>query len=333
MAGLFAILLTMATLVTGILWFCEKFRWAPARQRKVEIVRKKTDGKIDGNILAEVGKPQNWLDSLVSLFPVLLVVFIVRSFLYEPFQIPSGSMIPTLLVGDFIIVEKFAYGIKDPITNTTLISTGKPHRGDVAVFKFPRDPKLDFIKRIVGLPGDKIVYHPEKKELTIYPRYKENQRDADEVTSESLDLHYTPWERSNCVQVLSQMQSYFYTKEQYQEQEEKQNLNSKIAISNLNSREETLGQRAHQIFSLPMTIYTTKYFYKQNNLPAGQWVVPEGHYFVMGDNRDNSEDSRFWGFVPEKNLVGRAVAIWMSFDKQPNEWPTGLRLSRIGQIH
>lgn len=329
MAGLFAILLTIATLVTGILWCLEKFRWAPARQRRVEIVRKQTDGKIDGNILAEVGKPKNCIESLASLFPVLFVVFIVRSFLYEPFQIPSGSMIPTLLVGDFIVVEKFAYGIKDPITNTTLIPTGKPKRGDIAVFKFPKDTRLDFIKRIVGLPGDTVLYNAESKELTIYPACDSEM--PCQHANKPLDLHYTPVKDSGWMLVLPPMKTYYYTQKQYQQA--RSEFISTTAVSPFSSREETLGSEAHQIFSLPPVVYQSKYFYKQKNQPIGRWVVPKGHYFVMGDNRDNSEDSRFWGFVPEKNLVGRASAIWMSFEKQPNEWPTGVRFDRIGIIH
>lgn len=259
------------------------------------------------------------------------MVFIVRSFLYEPFQIPSGSMIPTLLVGDFIVVEKFAYGIKDPITNKTIIPIGKPQRGDIAVFKFPRDTRVNFIKRIVGLPGDTIIYNAESKELTIYPACEKYQQACDHFKSTALNLHYSPLKNSGWVQVFSQMQSYFYPKEQYQNGALE--FNAQAVVSNLNSRHEKLGSESHQIFSLPMTIYTTKYFYKQNDEQAGHWVVPTGHYFVMGDNRDNSEDSRFWGFVPEKNLVGRAAAIWMSFDKQPNEWPIGVRFDRIGRIH
>lgn len=331
MAGIFAIILTVATLFTGVLWFLEKFKWRPARQRQVEQVRKQTDGKIDGKVLAQVAKPKNWVDSLASLFPVLLLVFVVRSFIYEPFQIPSGSMMPTLLVGDFIAVEKFAYGLRDPITNTTIITTGHPKRGDVVVFKYPKNPSIDYIKRVVGLPGDKVVYDPELKQLFIYPACQADQADCTGFVSEPLDLGYTPIERSDWQQVFARNQNNFYTQEQFADKQSTFDPSARAVT--LNTRLETLGDHQHQILIWPMVIYKSDDFYKQNNnLPAGQWIVPEGQYFVMGDNRDNSEDSRFWGFVPEQNLVGRASAIWMSFEKQPNEWPTGIRFSRIGGI-
>ncbi|WP_392565705.1 signal peptidase I [Utexia brackfieldae] len=332
MAGMFAIILTVATLFTGILWFLEKFKWRPARQRQVEQVRKQTDGKIDGNVLAQVAKPKNWIDSLASLFPVLCFVFIIRSFIYEPFQIPSGSMMPTLLVGDFIAVEKFAYGLKDPITNTTIIPTGHPKRGDVVVFKYPGNPSIDYIKRVVGLPGDKVVYNPDTKELSIYPACQADEANCDNNAVASLDLSYTPVEQSDWMQVFAKNQSNFYTQGQFADK--RASLDRSARALTLNTRSETLGEHQHQILAWPMVIYKSSDFHKQNNgLPDGQWIVPQGEYFVMGDNRDNSEDSRFWGFVPEKNLVGRASAIWMSFEKQPNEWPTGIRLSRIGAIN
>ncbi|QIQ21794.1 signal peptidase I [Zophobihabitans entericus] len=330
MAGSFAIILTVATFITGILWCLERFKWAPARQRKVEEVRKQTEGKIDGNVLAEVGKPKNWVDSLASLFPVLFVVFVIRSFIYEPFQIPSGSMMPNLLVGDFIAVEKFAYGIKDPITNTTLIPTGTPERGDVVVFKYPRDTRIDFIKRVVGLPGDKITYNANTKQVTIYPACQEDEVNCQTTSTTTLNLQYSPVVDSNWQQVFSETSTNFYTLSQFEDI--KGNLPRNTPNFNLKTRTEHLGEDEHAILTLPMVIYQPRDFYKQADLPSGEWIVPEGQYFMMGDNRDNSEDSRFWGFVPEKNLVGRATFIWLSLEKQPDEWPTGIRFSQMGRI-
>ncbi len=143
--------------MTGIIWCFERFKWAPARRAKIAAVNEQTAGDgYDAKTLKKVGPKPGWLETGASVFPVLAMVLVVRSFIYEPFQIPSGSMMPTLLIGDFILVEKFAYGIKDPIYQKTLIETGHPKRGDIAVFKYPEDPRLDYIKRVVGLPGDKI---------------------------------------------------------------------------------------------------------------------------------------------------------------------------------
>ncbi|VEA69584.1 Signal peptidase I [Serratia rubidaea] len=169
MANMFALILAIATLVTGIIWCLERFKWAPARRAKIAAVNEQTDGTLDDKTLAKVAKQPGWVETGASVFPVLLLVFVVRSFVYEPFQIPSGSMMPTLLIGDFILVEKYAYGIKDPITQTTLIETGHPKRGDIAVFKYPLNPKLDYIKRVVGLPGDKVSYDPVNKRVTVQP--------------------------------------------------------------------------------------------------------------------------------------------------------------------
>lgn len=329
MANMFAIILTLATFITGILWFLEKFKWKPARQRKVENVRQQTEGKIDGKVLAQVGQPNKWVDNFASFFPVLLIVFVIRSFILEPFQIPSGSMMPTLLVGDFIAVQKYTYGLRDPITNTTIIPTGKPHRGDIVVFKNPNDESIHFVKRVAGLPGDKIVYLPDLKELLIYPACKANEDQCHGQQLEPLDLKYTAVESSEWKQILGQGVN-FYTTEQYN------NLN--LADDNnqftleLKTRKETLGNIEHDILLLPNIVNGFNDYYKQPGQKPGVWVIPDGNYFMVGDNRDNSDDSRFWGFVPEKNLVGRVWGIWISFEKQPNEWPTSIRLSRIGKV-
>ena len=334
MAGTFAIILTVATLITAIFWFLEKFRWKPARQRKVEEVRKQHNGEIDGKILAEVGKPKGWVESISSFFPVLFVVFVIRSFLFEPFQIPSGSMMQTLLIGDFIAVQKYSYGLRDPVTNTVLISTGHPKRGDVAVFKHPNNPQMDLIKRVVGLPGDKIIYLINEKKVLIYPACQTN--DANCVggqKSEPLDLHYTQPQPSNWKEVHQEFKTSpnFYTLEQYAD---KGIVDSQSVVAlNMNIQQETLGDKPHEILTTQGSHEDPNYFYRQNGQPIATWIVPKDHYFMMGDNRDNSGDSRYFGFVPEQNFVGRATAIWISFEKQPDEWPTGIRFSRIGGIH
>jgi len=195
-----------------------------------------------------------------SFFPVILAVFLIRSFLVEPFKIPSGSMMPTLLTGDFILVNKHTYGLRVPILNNTFFEMNHPQRGDVMVFHFPKDPSLDYIKRVVGLPGDHIEYR--EKKLYI------NGKPAEQVFEGNYD-----YVGSGLNQIIAK---------RYQEQ---------------------LGEHRHDILIV-------------DDAPTmnGEITVPAGHYFVMGDNRDNSNDSRFWGFVPENNVVGKAFMIWWNFD-------------------
>ena len=321
MANTFALILTLATLVTGIIWCLDKFKFAPARKAKLKKLREVTNGSMNEDELAKAVRRPSWLETGTSIFPVLAIVLIVRSFIYEPFQIPSGSMMPTLLVGDFMLVEKFAYGLKDPITQTTLIETGKPNRGDIAVFKYPKEPNVDFVKRVIGLPGDKIIYNPEAKELTIYPNCADNQ------CTEKLPVTYGPLEPSEWTMVFENSSVVDNQYGNYQIP-----VDQALPSNSLRQygRSEQLDTVTHQI--LTINNYITQSKYVQPGLPLNEWIVPEKHYFMMGDNRDNSSDSRMWGFVPEQNLVGRAVFIWLSLDKQENEWPTGIRFSRIGPL-
>ncbi|MBP6122594.1 MULTISPECIES: signal peptidase I [Providencia] len=321
MANTFALLLTLATLITGIIWCLDKFKFAPARKAKLKKLQEMTSGSMSEDELEKAVRRPSWLETGTSIFPVLAIVLIVRSFIYEPFQIPSGSMMPTLLVGDFMLVEKFAYGLKDPITQTTLIETGKPKRGDIAVFKYPKDTNVDFVKRVIGMPGDKIVYNPDAKELTIYPNC------ADNNCTERLPITYGPLAPSEWTMFFdidSVVDSQKGNFEIPVDQELPRNALRQY------QRSETLGAVEHQILIIRQAVTEAKYI--QPNMPHNEWIVPEKHYFMMGDNRDNSSDSRMWGFVPEENLVGRAVFIWLSLDKQENEWPTGIRFSRIGPL-
>ncbi|ACS86563.1 signal peptidase I [Musicola paradisiaca] len=322
MANMFALILALATLVTGIVWCLERFKWAPARRTKAAALSQQAGSAVGETSPVVSLKQPGWIETCASVFPVLALVFIVRSFIFEPFQIPSGSMMPTLLIGDFILVEKFAYGIKDPITQTTLLETGHPQRGDIAVFKYPVNPRLDYIKRVVGLPGDRVSYDPLAKQVTIQPGCSDPQR-----CDKALPVTYSNVEASDFVQTFSgtgrEMSSGFYQIPVGQPSEG-------IRMA---ARKETLGEVTHNILMVPGAQDQLGMYYQQSRQPLASWVVPAGHYFMMGDNRDNSADSRYWGFVPEKNLVGKATAIWMSFEKQEGEWPTGIRLSRIGGIH
>jgi signal peptidase I len=286
--GNFALLLFLATVVTGIYWLLERFYFLPQRQKAAEQLESQSAQRRQE--LDKMGFKQGedhtaeaktrilaqpwWLDWTAGLFPVIIAVFFLRSFLFEPFKIPSGSMIPTLLVGDLILVNKFHYGVRLPVINTKISEGSKPQRGDVMVFRYPPKPSLDYIKRVVGLPGDEVAYL--NKRLMINGKLIETV-----PVTEYFD---------------EDMMRYF---KQYQ---------------------ESLGEHKHRLLNdddRPAFVPGADDFvFKQNCRYSIEGVVckvPEGHYFMMGDNRDNSLDSRYWGFVPDKNIVGKAFVVWMNF--------------------
>jgi len=246
----FSLLLVVLTAFTGLVWLIDHLFFR--RKRMDRAVQEKIQRPRDP-VVIEYSR---------SLFPVLLIVLLFRSFLFEPFKIPSGSMIPTLLVGDFIVVNKFAYGLRLPVVHTKIVPLGEPKRGDVVVFRYPVDPSVNFIKRMVGLPGDTISYRDKK----LYVN-------GDPVT-EVAKGRYTS-----------------------------DDVKCSTPRSDAERFTETLGEVEHDIL-----------LHTNSGGRNGQWEVPAGHYFVMGDNRDRSNDSREWGFVPEENLMGRAVGIWLNFD-------------------
>ncbi len=287
--GNFALLLFLATLVTGLYWLAERFVFLPRRRKAVALLEQETARrsadlaskgitKVDNVDLAEAKtrllmQPW-WLDWTAGLFPVILVVFLLRSFLFEPFKIPSGSMIPTLLVGDLILVNKFHYGVRLPVINLKLTEGNKVERGDVMVFRYPPKPSLDYIKRVVGVPGDEVAYL--NKRLTVNGQ---------------------PVPISSVPEFFDQDAMRYF--KQYQEK---------------------LGDKPHRLLiddDRPAFIPGVEDFpFKQNCRYSVEGVVckvPEGQYFMMGDNRDNSLDSRYWGFVPDANIVGKAFFIWMNF--------------------
>jgi signal peptidase I len=286
--GNFALLLFLATVVTGLYWFAEHLWFLPRRRRAAEALEENTARRnadlsargiaADDPRLADarhkvLAQPW-WLDWTAGLFPVILAVFVLRSFLFEPFKIPSGSMIPTLLVGDLILVNKFTYGLRLPVLNTRITEGTPPKRGDVMVFRYPPRPSLDYIKRVVGVPGDEVAYL--NKKLTINGKPVPDARLSD----------------------------YF----------------DRDAMRYFKHFEEQLGEKKHRLLNddeRPAFVPGVEEFpFKQNCRYSVEGVVckvPEGHYFMMGDNRDNSLDSRYWGFVPDKNIVGKAFLIWMNF--------------------
>ncbi|MDX1280631.1 signal peptidase I [Shewanella colwelliana] len=304
MAAYFSLILVLVTLGSGLIWMFDAFVLAPKRQQKLAIAQA-GQADISEESAEKIVRESAIVETSRSIFPVIAFVLILRSFIYEPFQIPSGSMMPTLLVGDFILVEKFTYGLKDPVWRSQLVETGKPERGDVAVFKYPENPKIDYIKRVVGLPGDRIVYR--NKDLYIQKACPTGETDCPKLVKiERVGVNQGEFNQDN-IPLL-----------RYKEQ---------------------LGDVTHDILINPGRGEPTSYYYRENNLSVGEFVVPQGQYFVMGDNRDNSTDSRFWGFVPEANLVGKAVAIWISFEFErskadflPTWIPTGVRFNRVGGI-
>jgi len=260
----FALFLLILLVVTGLVWLFDKL-YLRKRRRKDD-------------------RQPWWVEYSISFFPVILIVFLLRSFLVEPFKIPSSSMVPTLLVGDFILVNKFTYGIRLPVINKKIVGLNDPHRGDVMVFRYPEDPSLDYIKRVVGVPGDRIEYR--NKRLTI---------NGQQVPVRQIDDY------------LSKERMQF----------------SRRYV-------ETLGGVEHEILledDAPQIGAPGRAFpfagncnYNSGGLTC---TVPPGHYFMMGDNRDNSSDSRVWGFVPDENIVGRAFFIWLNLNE----------LGRFGSFH
>lgn len=304
MAAYFSLILVLVTLVSGLIWLIDVVFFAPKRRENL-LAAQANSTQLSADAIDKIIREPVLVETAHSIFPVIAFVMILRSFIYEPFQIPSGSMMPTLLVGDFILVEKFSYGLRDPVWRSKLVETGEPERGDVFVFKYPENPKIDYIKRVVGLPGDKIFYR--NKQLMIQEACDSQVDCPAAKTIEHVEINRGEFSHNGVPLIRST---------------------------------EQLGDVKHDILIDPSRPDFRQHFYPQAGLPAGEFVVPKGMYFAMGDNRDNSTDSRFWGFVPEENLVGKAVAIWISFefDRQPSDvlpaWvPTGVRFDRVGGIH
>ena len=291
-SGNFSLLLLILTVVTFLYWLAERFYFAPRRrtsaaevdrleaERRESLARQgitQVDDRATAARQALLMQPW-WLDWTAGLFPVILVVFLLRSFLVEPFKIPSGSMIPTLLVGDLILVDKFHYGVRLPVANTKIIANHDPQRGDVVVFRYPKDPSVDYIKRVVGVPGDEVSFRNQQLYVNGQPQPLEPLPPPGYYDEDS--LRYFP--------------EYL----------------------------ETLGNVKHEVLINPQSrpFYGPEdqisFPHRDNCRYSADGVtckVPPGNYYMMGDNRDNSQDSRYWGFVPDENIVGKAFFVWMNF--------------------
>ena len=296
--GNFALLLFLATVVTGAYWLAERLYFLPRRRRAAQAIedaaaqrRAELDrmgiAKVDLDVQEAKGRilmQPWWLDWTAGLFPVIATVFFLRSFLFEPFKIPSGSMIPTLLVGDLILVNKFTYGVRLPVIHTKLTEGNAPQRGDVMVFRYPPQPNMDYIKRVVGVPGDEVAYLNKRLSVNGQP-----------VPTTAVPDFF-----------------------------------DEGAMRYFKQYEEQLGAQPHRLLNNPeapaFVQGASDFAYRDHCRYSVEGVVckvPSGHYFMMGDNRDNSLDSRYWGFVPDANIVGKAFFVWMNFGD----------LKRIGAFH
>ncbi|WP_343128350.1 signal peptidase I [Buchnera aphidicola (Takecallis taiwana)] len=321
MDNIFLDILSISVVFTGLLWFYEKIY---NFKKKKQIFQENIQVQKKNYILNNNKKYKHGctFKNIKSLFPILLLIFIVRCFLYEPFYIPSESMMPTLLPGDYIIVKKYFYGIKNPITNNLIVQYHKPKRGDIIVFKDPKNSRQNFVKRIIGLPGDKVIYDSMNKIITIYANYKTMQN------KDKISFRQYVFEKYNTNSAIENKKM-----QETVSDVEKLNNHGNILHYNCMIYKEVLDHYKYNIFISHANKNVPQTYFHQFEQPTGTWIIPPKNYFVLGDNRDNSCDSRYWGFVPENKIIGKVDYIWMSLEKQEGKWPTDVNLHRIGKIN
>ncbi|QJC35244.1 signal peptidase I [Enterobacteriaceae endosymbiont of Donacia proxima] len=264
-------------------------------------------------------KIQFLINQIFSIAPIILLILIIRIFIYEPFYIPSESMMPTLNTGDFIIVNKFIYGLRNPFNNKIFIKNKLPQRGDIVVFKYPKNTKINYIKRIIGLPGDIIFYDITNKQIILYNnkyikknifKYKELKKSKYFKIFQNITQKKYVFLKKNSIKFykFGNIRYFQYT--------------------------EYINKLSHKILFTPeLENKINGKIYKQKNIPLYMWIVPKKCYFVMGDNRDNSLDSRYWGFLHEKYLLGKAIFIWFSIKKTTHLWFYKIKFNRICKIN
>lgn len=283
----FLLILLLLTLFTGAMWILERFRLEPRRRAKAremvgafeaanrEAIDRGEPSVIDEQnaLLKKYARKPWYVEYTADIFPVILLMFIIRSFLWEPFRIPSGSMLPTLQPGDFILVNKYDYGIRLPVIDKKIISIGEPKSGDVVVFRYPMDPSIDYIKRVIGVPGDTVEY----RNKVLYINGVEQKQ-----------INVGPYVDPESLMTLDERKE------------------------NLKGYEHEILIDKHRPDYVPLAWMLRTELTCSYSETGFVCKVPQGKYLVMGDNRDNSQDSRYWGFMPEENLVGRAMFIWFN---------------------
>jgi signal peptidase I len=291
----FALIMFVLLVITGVIWLADIYYFRPRRKAAAAAAVSALDARAGlpsepkseealahaRNAVESSHLQPPWpIEYAISFFPVILIVFLLRSFLVEPFKIPSGSMLPTLLIGDFILVNKYTYGIRVPIVNKKIVSINQPQRGDVMVFRFPDNPSQDYIKRVVGTPGDTVEYRDKRLIINGNPIKTEPDGEFSYVEG---GLNFTATQRF--AEFLRQDRHAILT------------------------REDTPPLQLSGVQLFP---FRENCVYNDNGFSC---KVPAGHYFMMGDNRDSSSDSRYWGFVPDENIVGKAFFIWFNFEE------------------